>query len=122
MSKNYEKDFNKKLNKRFANTYKLCNGDINKSILLLEKVSILMNTWIVGKDLMKHHCQIKTSFIAIYIWKTTHMLIKDMQKKYLKILIMETQVSITICMFRVTHYCLQMCLKTLEKHVLKFMN
>ena len=33
--KNYEKDFNKKIIKRFANTYECCNGDINKFILLL---------------------------------------------------------------------------------------
>ena len=33
--KNYEKDFNKELIKRFANIYEFCNGDINKLILLL---------------------------------------------------------------------------------------
>ena len=36
--KNYDKGFNKKLIKRFANTYKFCNGDINNFILLLRKV------------------------------------------------------------------------------------
>ena len=36
-NKNYEKDFNKNLIKRFTNTYKFCNGDINKFILLLRK-------------------------------------------------------------------------------------
>ena len=35
--KNYEKDFNKDLIKRFANMYEFCNGDINKFILLLRK-------------------------------------------------------------------------------------
>ena len=35
--KNYEKDFNKKLIKRFANIYEFCNEDINKFILLLRK-------------------------------------------------------------------------------------
>ena len=35
--KNYEKDFNKELIKRFANMYEFCNGDINKFILLLKK-------------------------------------------------------------------------------------
>ena len=35
--KNYVKDFNKELIKRFANTYETCNGDINKFILLLRK-------------------------------------------------------------------------------------
>ena len=35
--KNYEKDFNKELIKRFANIYEFCNGDLNKLILLLRK-------------------------------------------------------------------------------------
>ena len=35
--KNYEKDFNKELIKRFPNIYEFCNGDINKFILLLRK-------------------------------------------------------------------------------------
>ena len=34
---NYQKDFNKDLINRFANTYKFCNKDINKIILLLRK-------------------------------------------------------------------------------------
>ena len=35
--KNYEKDFNNELIKRFANTYEFGNEDINKFILLLRK-------------------------------------------------------------------------------------
>ena len=35
--KNYKKDFDKELIKRFSNTYRFCNGDINKFILLLRK-------------------------------------------------------------------------------------
>ena len=35
--KNYEKNFNKELIERFANTYEFCNGDLNKFILLLRK-------------------------------------------------------------------------------------
>ena len=42
--KNYEKDFNKDLIDRFSNTYRFCNEDINKFILLLRKGVILMNT------------------------------------------------------------------------------
>ena len=34
---NYEKDFNKKLIKRFANTHSFCSKDLNKFILLLKK-------------------------------------------------------------------------------------
>ena len=35
--KNYEKDFNKELIKRFANTYNFCDNNLNKFILLLRK-------------------------------------------------------------------------------------
>ena len=35
--KNYEKNFNKDLIQRFANTYEFCYGDLNKFILLLRK-------------------------------------------------------------------------------------
>ena len=35
--KNYEKNFNRDLIQRFANTYEFCNGDLNKFILLLRK-------------------------------------------------------------------------------------
>ena len=34
---NYEKDFNKKLIKRFANTYRFCSKDLSKLISLLRK-------------------------------------------------------------------------------------
>ena len=34
---NYEKDFNKEFIKRFANTYRFCNKDLNKFVLLLRK-------------------------------------------------------------------------------------
>ena len=60
--KNDKKYFNNELIKRFANLYEFCNKDINKSILLLRKGFIHMNTRIVGKDLMKHHCLIKKLF------------------------------------------------------------
>ena len=35
--KNYEKNFNKDLMQRFANTYEFCNGDLKKFILSLRK-------------------------------------------------------------------------------------
>ena len=36
-NKNHNKDFNKDLINRFASTYKFCDGDIDKFILLLRK-------------------------------------------------------------------------------------
>ena len=35
--KNYQKEFNKELIKRFASIHEFCKGDINKFILLLRK-------------------------------------------------------------------------------------
>ena len=61
--KNYKKDFDKYLIKRFASIYEFCDKDINKFILL-GKEFILMSIWIVGKDLMKLYFLIKKNFIA----------------------------------------------------------
>ena len=35
--KNYNKDCNKELIKRFLNTYQFCNGDVNKFVILSRK-------------------------------------------------------------------------------------
>ena len=60
--KNYEKDFNKELTKRFKIIFEFCDKDINQFILLLRKG---VYTLIVGKDLMKHHFPIKKLFIVV---------------------------------------------------------
>ena len=62
--KNYEKDFNKELIKRFANTYNFCDNDLNKLILLLRKGVYPYEYLMIGKDLMKHHYLIKSLFIV----------------------------------------------------------
>ena len=46
--KNYKKDFNKDLIKRFAIIYEYCNRDINKSILLLRKGNL--SIWITNSS------------------------------------------------------------------------
>ena len=43
-----------------------------------------MKTWIVGKDLMKHHSLIKKSFIVVLTWKTSQVFIIGMQIEYIK--------------------------------------
>ena len=60
--RNYMKDFNKELIKRFANTHEFCNGGINKFILLLRKGVCpyeYMDSW---ESFMKDHYQIKKLF------------------------------------------------------------
>ena len=62
-NKSHNKDFNKDLIKKLVNTYEFCDRDINK--LLLLRKGIYANTWLAGKDLMKHYCLIKKIFTVI---------------------------------------------------------
>ena len=57
----YKKQLEHDLINKVRNAYEFSNTDISKFIL--EKVFIHINIWIVGKDLMKHHCLIKKLFI-----------------------------------------------------------
>ena len=118
--KNHEKDFVQKLIRRFTNTYKFCNGDLNKFILLLRKGVYLyeyMDSW---KRIDETSLPDKKDFYSNL--NISQMLIIDMQKEYSMKLHLKILVIIMICMFKVIHYCFQMCLKILEKHVLKYMN
>ena len=72
-------DFDKDLTKALVCIYEFCHEDFDKLILLFKKVFILLNTWIVGKDLMKNHFLIKKPFMAVYIWKILQVLIIDKQ-------------------------------------------
>ena len=60
----YRKEINKELIKRFANTYKFCNNDLNKFVMLLRKGVYTMSIWMVGINLMKHQYLAKNHFIA----------------------------------------------------------
>ena len=54
----YQKKFDENLKKRFANTYKFSNHHIipwYKFILFCKNVFTNMNTWMTGKNSMKHH-------------------------------------------------------------------
>ena len=63
--KNYKKEINKELIKRFASTYKFCNNDLNKFVMLLRKgVYPYESIWMVGINLMKHQYLAKNHFIA----------------------------------------------------------
>ena len=52
--KNYLKKSDENLKKRFTNTYTFSNHDIDKFILLLQKVFTHMNIWMIEKNSMKH--------------------------------------------------------------------
>ena len=63
--KNYKKEINKELIERFASTYKFCNNDLDKFVMLLRKVFILTIIWMVGINLIKHRYLAKNRFTAI---------------------------------------------------------
>ena len=113
--KNYNKDFNKKLIKRFANIYEFCDVDINKFILLLRKSAYpyeYMDSWErFDEALLPRKGDIYTS-----------LKVEKFLKKYLKTLIINILVIVMICTFKVVHYYLQMYLRILEINALKYMS
>ena len=115
--KNYKKDFNKELIKRFANIYQFCNEDINKFILLLRKGVYpyeYMDSWERFDETSLPH---KEAFYSSLNMES----ITDMQREFLKILIIKILVIIMVFLFRVRQCYLQMYLKILEMNVLKYM-
>ena len=60
----YKKKFNKDLIKKFKNNIVFVIVISISLYYCLEKAFILMNIWIVGKNLTKLHCQSKKIFIA----------------------------------------------------------
>ena len=65
-NKDYLNMLNEELKKKFSNTLKFSITDINKFILLLKKgvYRILINIWMIGKNLMKKHYLKKNNFIV----------------------------------------------------------
>ena len=77
-NKNYSNKINEELNKRFKDTFKFANSDMNKFTLLLRKSASpyeYMDDW-EKFDFIK-----KKNLLAIWIWKMLQMQITCMQKK-----------------------------------------
>ena len=72
------KKFGEDLSKRCWNTYRFCDGDLNKCCLILPK-GMHTSTWMAGKDSVKSHCLHRRKFTATRQWRasqtqTTNML------------------------------------------------
>ena len=69
-NKDYSNKIDEELEKRFRNTFKFYNNDINKLILLFRKFILLfkkfisMSIWIIGKSLVKQHYMKTKTFVA----------------------------------------------------------
>ena len=63
-NRNYSNKIDKELKKRFKNTFKFSDNDINKFILLLRKGVYPVSTWMIGRSLMKQHYLKMKNFIA----------------------------------------------------------
>ena len=63
-NKNHSNKNDEKFIKRFKNTFKFLIAILTNLFCCWEKVFILMNIWMSGKGLMKHHCLKKTIFSA----------------------------------------------------------
>ena len=120
--KNYEKEINKELIERFASTYKFCNNDLNKFVMLLRK-GVYPYEYMDGWDKFNEtSIPNKESFYSnltmeILLKRIIYMLIT-----YLKRLNLIIWVIIIIYTFKVTHCYLQMSSRILEKLVLKRTN
>ena len=116
--RNYKKDFNRELIKRFANIYEFRNKDINKFILLLRKGVYpyeYMDSW---ERFDETSLPDKETFYSSLNMED----ITDVDHRHAKTLFKKILVIIMICMFKVIHYWLQMYLNILETSILKNMN
>ena len=108
--------------KKFPNLYQFCNGDINKFVLLLRKGVYpyeYMDSW---KRFDETSLPDKKAFyIELYVEEITDKDYTHAQKVFEEFKL-KKKVIIMTCMFKVIHFCLQMCLKTLETSALKYMN
>ena len=108
--KNYEKEFDEDLAKRFQNNWDSVMETLTNFIWCWGKVFIAMKTWIVDKGSMKYHCQVRKNSTAIWQWKTLQMLTSN--TRGFEISEYQTQDSIMIYTCKVMHYYPQMYLKS----------
>ena len=90
---------------QFFNTYEFSNinNDINKFILLLQKVFTHINIWMIGKNSASHHYMKKQIMTVTYTWK---ILLKRFKIKI--------QENAMICMIKAINYCQLMYFKTFQ--------
>ena len=120
--RNYKKEINKELIERFASTYKFCNNDLNKFVMLLRK-SVYLYEYMDGWDKFNEtSIPNKESFYSNLTMENLLKRIIYMLITYLKRLNLIIWVIIMIYTFKVTHCYFQMSLRILEKLVLKRMN
>ena len=123
--KNYKKDFNKELMRRFANISEFCNGDINKFILLLRKRVYLyeyMDSWERFDEILLPRKEDFHSSVNMENITINNNIIIGTQKECLKSLVIKSWAIIMICMFKVIHYYLQVYLRILDINALKYLS
>ena len=120
--KNCQKDFNKDLINRFANTYERCNKDINRFILLFRK-GIYSYEY---KDSWQRFDETSLPDKEAFYNSLNMEGITSVDYRHAKIVYREFKFKNLgdYCdfMFKVIHCCFQMYLKTLQTSVLKSMN
>ena len=85
-NKNYQHKFNEKLKEQFFNAYKFQTSITISLFYCCEKVFILLNISMIGKNSMKQRYLKKKIFTVTEIWKILLMQITRMQKEFVKIL------------------------------------
>ena len=107
--------------KKFPSIYQFCNGDLNKFVLLLRKGVYpyeYMDSWErFNETSLPDKKYFYSEFNLEDISEKDYLHAQKCLKNFT-----QTWVIIMICMFSVIHYCLQMFLKNLETHVLKYMD
>ena len=108
--------------KKFSNTYKFCNEDINKFDLLLRKGLYpyeYMDSW---ERFDETSLPDEKAFNSeLYLENITDKDYTHAQKVFKECGLKIKVINMT-CMFKIMHYCLQMCLKSLKINVLEYMN